>query len=88
MKNAAAEAEATAQTIVQRAREHVLACQTALSGFDTLDQQIDHFTINALRDAGRLELPDELRTAAAQRQEARDKPRRRRTRGPCPEPRP
>lgn len=65
-------AELQAAAAAQRAAEHVEACHTRLSTFASLDSEVDACLIGQLREAGRIELPDELRARSLQRQEARD----------------
>jgi hypothetical protein len=66
------ETEATVEATAQRAAEHAEACHARLSTFASLDSEVDACLIGQLREAGRVELPDELRTRSLQRQEARD----------------
>jgi hypothetical protein len=65
-------AEQQAAAAAQRAAEHVEACHARLSTFASLDSEVDACLISQVREAGRIELPDELRARSLQRQEACD----------------
>ena len=65
-------AEQQAAAGAQLAAAHVEACHARLSTFASLDSEVDACLIGQLREAERIELPDELRARSLQRQEARD----------------
>jgi hypothetical protein len=61
-----------ANTAADRAQRHVADCKSALAAFTMLDDDVTAATVSALRsEAGRVDLPDDLRQRLAHREIAR-----------------
>jgi hypothetical protein len=71
VKSEADAAVATAMAARDRAQQLLVERQNALASFGGLDAAITGYTVAALRQSGRADLPDELRDQLAARERAR-----------------